>query len=481
MKKTIITLLLFCNKLFLGLLQKRSQNRFLFFFFLFNYFIGDSMKRFLFLMPLLLLVIQMAFSQTTEEKSDTVWTKFTYPNSINAVKFTPDGKYLASGGSDGIPRLWDATTGELVKEFKGNGWAIWGLDINNAGELIATVNSLSVVTIWNLQTGEIVKIIDVYPNQDHGLEGNSITFSNNGQLIAANIVHYGKTGIEPAIFIWSVQDWQVKGKIENIINPFHVTFSPDDAILAVSNIVNSDKNTTIGLYKVPSLIYIGLLDNANENGVNQSVFSSNGDYLAGALTTTPNKVWKTSDWKFFRSLGQGSDSRAVTFSSDNKFVVMGGGSFSQLTTDIYDINTGKLIYAYNNRYLYSNSDISNSIDIKKDMKYIAVGGAFGIYMLHAKWEPTSVNENPVQISEPLIFPNPSNKTANIRFNLIKSANVSIGIYDINSNQIAKIYDGYLESGLQNFAWKVSPVSTGTYFARITASGTTSSIKIIVNK
>jgi hypothetical protein len=115
------------------------------------------------------------------------------------------------------------------------------------------------------------------------------------------------------------------------------------------------------------------------------------------------------------------------------------------------------------------------------MKYIAVGGAFGIYMLNAKWNPTSIKENPVQITEPLIFPNPSNKTANIRFNLIKSTKVNIGIYDLNSNQIANIYDGYLEFGLQNFAWKVSIVPTCTYFARITASGATSTIKIIVSK
>jgi WD40 repeat protein len=53
------------------------------------------------------LFIQSAFAQS-EELSDTVWTKFTYPNAVNAVKFTPDGKYLASGGDDGIPRLWDA-------------------------------------------------------------------------------------------------------------------------------------------------------------------------------------------------------------------------------------------------------------------------------------------------------------------------------------------------------------------------------------
>jgi WD40 repeat protein len=411
------------------------------------------MKKFLLIIPFLLLALLTVYSQTNE-LSDTVWTKYTYPESIHSVKFTPDRKYLASGGDDGIPKLWDAETGVLIKEFKGNGWAIWGLDINKTGDLIAVVNSISVVTIWNIQTGEIVKVLDEYPNQTHGLEYNSIAFSNNGKYLAANIIK----PYEPAIFIWSVSDWKIVGRMENILNPNHVTFSPDDSILAVSNIVVNKDCISIGLYKVPNLNYIGFLGGTNEYGVYQSAFSPDGKYLAGAIESSPNKVWNTSDWSLYKSLGNVKNSRAVAFSPDSKYVILGGGSFSKLTTDIYDNNTGKLIYSYNNRYLYINSDISNSIDIRKDMNYIAVGGAFGIYMLNAKWNPTSVIQDIIPISETLVYPNPTTGTISIALNP-KFCNGKWFLYDLAGNAI--------NQGIINFAdvfeLNVSDLIPNTYF------------------
>ncbi|HAC16483.1 MAG TPA: hypothetical protein DCE78_11150, partial [Bacteroidetes bacterium] len=83
--------------------------------------------------------------------------------------------------------------------------------------------------------------------------------------------------------------------------------------------------------------------------------------------------------------------------------------------------------------------------------------------------------------EPLVYPNPTNSTANIRFELLIPTSISIQIYDINSRMIATIYEGFLESGYHNYEWNTTKASSGTYFARITVNSTISSIQIIVNK
>jgi WD40 repeat protein len=36
---------------------------------------------------------------------------------VKAISFLPDGKAFVSVGDDGIARLWDLNTGELIRKF----------------------------------------------------------------------------------------------------------------------------------------------------------------------------------------------------------------------------------------------------------------------------------------------------------------------------------------------------------------------------
>ena len=433
-------------------------------------------KMVLFAAALVLLFVQSAFAQT-EELSDTVWTKFTYPASINAVKFTPDGRFLASGGDDGIPKLWDAETGKLEREFLGNASKIWGMDINNTGNLLAVVNDSSIITIWDLHNGQITKIIDYYEGKNNS-NGRCVAFSNQGEYLAAMLSHSGQTIIEHDLLMINANDWSLHSRISNIKVPFNVTFSPDDAVLAVSNYVLGETRTTVGIFQVPNLQMINAVDEFI-GGNRQIAFSPDGKYLAGAISDGPNKVWNASDWKLFNEFGK--DGYSVAFSPDSKYVILGEGGFKNWHIYIWDYEKKNKTYSYRFDYLWEDTEIPRSLDCSPDEKFIAAGCTDGIVMLNAKWNPTSVSENPVQITEPLIFPNPASETVNIRFNLVKPSQINIGIYDINSIKVADIYDGFLELGLQNFEWNISRITSGTYFARITALGATSTVKIIVEK
>ncbi|GAB1370158.1 hypothetical protein MASR1M45_02160 [Candidatus Kapaibacterium sp.] len=441
-------------------------------------------KMFLIVAAFVLLFVQSAFAQT-EELPDTVWTKFTYPNAINAVKFTPDGKYLASGGDDGIPKLWDVETGELVREFLGNGSKIWSLDINNTGEMIAIVNDFSEIFIWNIVNGDSIRFIDMNPTTK--TMGGSLTFSNNGNYLAANLVKNGQEYPERDIYLFDTKNFDVISVYYNLRVATKMSFSPMDNYLAVSNVVSQNR-TSILIFKVPTLnpiTSVGSID----GGIRQSAFSPNNEYLAGALESSPNKIWNTTDWKLFREFGEmWSNTKAIQISKDNNYVVSG---------PLVDLKQGALIiindilaktttYSYKLNYYmeyfgHDKGDWAYCLDISNNNNKIAVGTGAGIYMLNAKWNPTSVQDNPVQIFEPLVFPNPTNSTANIRFDLLNSATINIQIYDINSRLIAHIFDGFLESGNHNFEWNTAQAPSGSYFARITANGIISSIQIIVNK
>ncbi len=429
------------------------------------------MKRYLIIFVLFMCSVTVLFGQT-EELPDTVWTKFTYPNAVNAVKFTPDGKYLASGGDDGVPRLWNAETGELVHEFPNQNFTITDIDIVN--NLMAVASPVDGgVFVYDLSNYQILFKLEPSTN---------VTFSSEGKLLATS---RGNTVTTSGISIYNLESGELVKRIDLKRGAYDLKFSKDNQYIVrashYSDIDDENKEGSIDVFSIPNLNYIANIEKKEYLACNNLSFSFSNEYLAGAISNSPNKVWNTTDWKVFNEFGKEGDSRAIAFSPDSKYVVAGGGLFGKLTTDIYDFTNGKSIYSYNNRYLYSNSDISKTIDINNNMNYIAVGGAFGLYMLNAKWNPTSVQENPVQITEPTVFPNPTNNTANIRFNLIRSMEVIIGIFDINSKEIAEMHNGFLDAGIKDFIWNTSSVPSGTYFAKITANGNISTIKIIVNK
>jgi U3 small nucleolar RNA-associated protein 13 len=54
-----------------------------------------------------------------------LFTQKAHDKDINSVCVSPNDKYLASGSSDKVAKLWDATNGECLGVFKGHKRGIW--------------------------------------------------------------------------------------------------------------------------------------------------------------------------------------------------------------------------------------------------------------------------------------------------------------------------------------------------------------------
>lgn len=82
-------------------------------------------------------------SKSTTAHAGTIWS----------ICVSRDGRYLVSGGSDRVVRLWDLSSRQLIHTLEGHqGW-IWSVDISPDSRWVASASDDCTVALWDRQTG----------------------------------------------------------------------------------------------------------------------------------------------------------------------------------------------------------------------------------------------------------------------------------------------------------------------------------------
>jgi WD40 repeat protein len=238
---------------------------------------------------------------------------------IWAVAFSPDGKHLASGGfNDGRVRIWDLSTGEALI-LEGHTAAIEGLAFHPNGEWLATASDDFTMKIWDTTTGELLR--DIADFQD---VVDSVAFSPDGMRLAA-----ASTGVE--IRIWDATKIEGNEILRIEENVSLVAFSPDGTQIAAasgSNVKIWDVNTGEELRTL-----IG-----HAGWVLDVVFSPDGRQLATSSFDGTTRVWSVMPGQEAIAVsGQGIGFAHVAFSPDGTEFATDGADGS---ATIWDTTTG---------------------------------------------------------------------------------------------------------------------------------------------
>ncbi len=71
-----------------------------------------------------------------------------HKDSINSIKWSPDGRVLASGSSDGIINIWNPQTGKHLMSLKGHTDSILSLSFSADGRLLASKSADGTIRFW---------------------------------------------------------------------------------------------------------------------------------------------------------------------------------------------------------------------------------------------------------------------------------------------------------------------------------------------
>ena len=111
-----------------------------------------------------------------------------HDNSVFCVRYSPDGKYLLSGGRDAHLKVWDAAHDfELISSQPAHWFTLNDIAYHPEGHIFATASRDKTIKIWAADTFKLLKVIDT---ARHGCHVNSVNkllwTSHKNQLISCS-------------------------------------------------------------------------------------------------------------------------------------------------------------------------------------------------------------------------------------------------------------------------------------------------------
>jgi serine/threonine protein kinase len=99
---------------------------------------------------------------------------------VCAVKFSPDGKILASGGADRQIRLWNTDTSKIIYTLDGHLESITAIEFMPNGKILVSTGADRTIRFWDLESKQLLKTIEAHEHKIHAL-----AISRDGQIVVS--------------------------------------------------------------------------------------------------------------------------------------------------------------------------------------------------------------------------------------------------------------------------------------------------------
>jgi WD40 repeat protein len=106
-----------------------------------------------------------------------------YSYYVNSVAFSPAGRYALSGSSDHTMKLWDVSSGEEVRTFKGYN-KIHSVAFSQDGNYAISGSYDQSIVLWQISSGAVIRTFGGYCC--NGVVILSVALSHDGRYVLSS-------------------------------------------------------------------------------------------------------------------------------------------------------------------------------------------------------------------------------------------------------------------------------------------------------